>query len=101
MHADRLIVLSDIDGLFTADPRKDKSAKLIPEITKITPEIKALADPGDSKLGTGGMVTKLEAAQIVMGCGCDMIIANGKDPAILYDILDNKQVGTKFTGENK
>ena len=99
--ADRLIILSDIDGLFTADPRKDKTAKLIPEITKITPEIKALADPGDSKLGTGGMVTKLEAAEIVMACGCDMIIANGKDPAILYDILDGKQVGTKFTGENK
>lgn len=98
VKADTLVILSDIDGLFTADPRKDENATLIPVIEKITPEIEHLAGGSVSSVGTGGMVTKLEAAKIATSAGCDMIIANGKDPSILYDIIDGKQVGTKFMG---
>ena len=96
--ADLLVLLSDIDGLYTADPHKDKNASLISEVREITPEILALAGGKGSELGTGGMATKLHAAQICMQSNIDMIIANGASPAILYDILDGKSVGTKFTG---
>ena len=95
-NAQLLILLSDIDGLFTADPRKDPDAKLIPTVRGVTPEIEALAGGSGSGVGTGGMVTKLEAAKIALSAGCEMVIANGRDPAILYDILEGKNVGTRF-----
>lgn len=98
IDADLLVILSDIDGLFTSDPRKDSSAKLIPVIESITPEIEALAGGSGSTVGTGGMVTKLSAAKIATSSGCDMIIANGQDPHILYDIVEGKSVGTRFKG---
>ena len=98
VRADELILLSDIDGLFTADPHRDPDASLIPVIEEITPEIEALAGGSGSGVGTGGMVTKIEAARIATGAGCNMVIANGADPAILYDILDGKPVGTRFLG---
>lgn len=98
MNADLLILLTDIDGLFTADPNKDPDARLISEVSAITPAIKALADGSASNVGTGGMITKIEAAMIATAAGCDMVIANGKNPDILYDILEGKRVGTKFTG---
>ncbi len=98
IDADLLILLSDIDGLFTADPHKDASATLISTIKQITPEIEALAGGSGSNVGTGGMVTKLSAAKIVTAVGCDMVIANGKDPEVLYDIIENKPVGTRFLG---
>ena len=98
VQADELILLSDIDGLFTADPHRDPDASLIPVIEAITPEIEALAGGSGSGVGTGGMVTKIEAARIATGAGCNMVIANGADPAILYDILDGKPVGTRFLG---
>ena len=98
IDADLLILLSDIDGLFTADPHKDPSATLISTIERITPEIEALAGGSGSNVGTGGMVTKLSAAKIVTDAGCDMVIANGKDPVVLYDIIENKNVGTRFIG---
>ncbi len=101
IHADLVILLSDIDGLFTADPHKDKNAKLISEVKEITPEIIALAGGAGSSFGTGGMITKIHAAQIAMEAGCDMIIANGLNPEILYDIVDGKKVGTKFIGGGK
>ena len=101
VKADLLILLSDIDGLFTDDPRKVPDAKLIPEIREITPEILAHAGGKGSAIGTGGMATKLKAAEIVMAEGCDMIIANGKDPLILYDILDGASVGTRFIGKKE
>ena len=72
-------------------------AKLIPRITAIDDNVKALAGVSGSSLGTGGMVTKLRAAEICLDCGCDMIIANGNHPDYLYDILDGKSVGTIFT----
>ncbi len=101
VSADLLILLSDIDGLFTADPRKDKSARLISVIDEITPEIEELAGGSGTKVGTGGMVTKIEAAKIAMNSGCTMVIANGTDPDVLYDIIGGKEVGTKFIGAKK
>ena len=97
VKADLLVLLSDIDGLYTADPRKDPNAKLISRVEKLDESILALAGVSGTNLGTGGMVTKLQAAKICMACGCDMIITNGKDPQNLYDIVDGKAVGTTFT----
>ena len=97
VKADKLVLLSDIDGLYTADPHKDPEAKLIPWIRKIDESVLALGGGSSTNLGTGGMATKLEAARICMGCGCDMIITNGSEPKNLYDILDGKAVGTTFT----
>ena len=97
--ADKLIVLSDIDGVYTADPRTDPSARLIHRITRMDEQTMALAGSAGSKLGTGGMITKFQAAKICLDKGCEMIIANGKHPANLYDILDGKQVGTTFSRE--
>ena len=94
--ADLLVLLSDIDGLYTADPHKDASAKLISTVNELTPEILALAGDKGSALGTGGMKTKLHAAKICMDAGCDMIIANGAEPSLLYRIADGEAVGTRF-----
>jgi len=99
--ADLLILLSDIDGLYTADPRQNPDAALIPEVREITPELKALAGASGSSLGTGGMATKLKAAEIAMACGCDMVIANGRNPELLYDIMAGKHRGTRFIGRRK
>ncbi|MBQ9148861.1 MAG: glutamate 5-kinase [Oscillospiraceae bacterium] len=97
-RANLLILLSDIDGLYTADPHKDPDAKLIPVIEVLDDSIFALAGGTASGQGTGGMVTKLHAAQICMNAGCDMVIANGRRPDNLYDILDGKSIGTTFKG---
>lgn len=97
VHADKLVLLSDIDGLYTADPHLDPNAKLIQRASKVDDSIFALAGLSSSNLGTGGMITKLQAAKICLGCGCDMIITNGDTPANLYDIMDGKAVGTTFT----
>ena len=98
VKADLLVLLSDIEGLYTADPRKDPSATLIPVVEKVTAEVEALGGGVGSGLGTGGMATKLRAAKMVTAAGCDMIIANGEKPALLYDIVDGKPVGTRFLG---
>ena len=100
VKADLLVLLSDIDGLYTADPRKDPAAKLIPVVEAVTDEIEALGGGVGSGLGTGGMATKLRAAKLVTGAGCDMVIANGERPELLYDIVDGRPVGTRFLGEN-
>ena len=96
VQADLLILLSDIDGLYTADPRRDPQARLIPVVEDITPRIEALAGVSGSSLGTGGMVTKLRAARIASEAGIDMIIANGSRPRLIYDILDGRPAGTRF-----
>ena len=98
VKAELLILLSDIDGLYTADPHKDPNATLIPVIEELTDEIYALAGASSTKQGTGGMITKLRAAAISTEAGCDMVIANGKNPEGLYDILDGKPIGTRFIG---
>ena len=104
--ADLLIILSDINGLYSADPRKDANAKLIKKVEKLTEDIFALAGGEGSKLGTGGMITKLKAAKICTEFGCDMVIANGQNCNLLYDIVSNKAGNyTKFlankVGDNK
>ena len=96
--ADLLVLLSDIDGLYTADPHKDPNAWLISTVPELTEAIMALGDGKGSELATGGMATKLSAARLCTEKGCDMIITNGKNPAVLYDILDGKNVGTRFIG---
>ena len=95
------MLLSDINGLYTADPHSDPNATLIHSIYTLDDRIIRLAGGSGSNLGTGGMVTKLQAAQICMQCGCDMIITNGNNPTCLYDIIEGKQVGTTFYGDKK
>ena len=97
IQADKLILLSDIDGLYTADPHTNPDAVLIPKIQCIDDKVIALAGGSGSNLGTGGMVTKLQAARICMDCHCDMIITNGNNPSVIYDIMDGKAVGTTFS----
>ncbi|MCI5499597.1 MAG: glutamate 5-kinase [Clostridiales bacterium] len=99
MEADLLVLLSDIDGLYTADPHTHPEATLISEIPALTQEILSLAGGAGSDLGTGGMSTKLHAAAICTDAGCDMIIANGSTPSILYDIAEGKPVGSRFRGK--
>ena len=96
MKADMLILLSDIDGLYTKDPHKDETAELISLVTEITPEIEALGGGKGSSLGTGGMATKLNAAKLCISKGTEMVIANGANPSVLYDIVDGKKIGTRF-----
>ena len=101
VQADLLILLSDIDGLYTADPHTDPTATLVPTVTRITPEIEASVGGAGSTLGTGGMQTKLSAAKLVTSAGIDMVIANGEDPDVLYDIVAGEPVGTRFLAEGK
>ena len=94
--ADLLILLSDIDGLYTGDPHRDKDAKLISSVYEISPEIEALAGGVGSSLGTGGMATKINAAKMSTEAGIDMVIANGAKPGMLYEIMNGNSVGTRF-----
>ncbi|SDA09506.1 glutamate 5-kinase [Ruminococcus sp. YE71] len=94
--ADLLIIMSDIDGLYDKDPRSNTDAKLIPEVRELNDDIRALAGGAGSKLGTGGMITKINAAQIAMDNGFDMVIVNGREPENLYKIFDGIPVGTRF-----
>ena len=96
--ADLLVLLSDIDGLYTKDPHKNRDARLIPVVTELTPSILSLAEGAGSELGTGGMATKLKAAGMAMEDGVDMVIANGSKAAVLYDIVEGKPIGTRFAG---
>ena len=96
IDADILILMSDIDGLFTSDPNKDPDARLIETVEEITKEIEAFEGDACSDLGTGGMATKIGAAQMVTESGCDMVIINGNYPDKLYDIVEGKSAGTLF-----
>lgn len=96
INADALVILTDIDGLYSANPRENESAKLIPVVEEITDEIYALADGKGSSRGTGGMVTKLHAAKIATNVGIDTVIMNGSEPEDLYRLFDGRQVGTHF-----
>ncbi len=98
--ANLLVILSDVDGLYSADPHKNSEAKLIERVRGMPEELFALAGGEGSSLGTGGMKTKLRAAQICTQSGCDMAIANGKNPLLLYDIVAGKTGGyTLFSHE--
>lgn len=96
VEADLLIILSDIDGLYDSDPRQNADARLISVVEKTDESIEALAGGAGSGLGTGGMITKIHAAMEATKNGIDMLIANGADPDVLYNILDGKQIGTLF-----
>ena len=98
-HSDMLVILSDIDGLFDGNPKDNPDAKLIPVVNEITDEIRGLAGGAGSGLGTGGMITKIHAAEIAMDAGIDMAILNGRNPSVLYDLFDGKDVGTIFTSK--
>ncbi len=97
--ADALIILTDIDGLYNGNPTVDEDAEIIPTVTEITDELIGFAGGHGSKFGTGGMVTKLHAAQIAMSAGIDMIVMNGSAPEDIYKALDGKQIGTFFVGK--
>ena len=100
VEADLLVLLSDIEGLYTADPHTHPEATLIHRVESVTPEIEQLGGGSNSGLGTGGMSAKLTAAKIATGAGVDMVIANGANANVLYDIVDGKDVGTRFVGKN-
>ncbi|MFI3253322.1 MAG: glutamate 5-kinase [Eubacteriales bacterium] len=95
-RADMLVALSDIKGLYTADPQENPEAQMLRIVEVITPEIEALAGTTHNKLGRGGMATKVQAAKIVTAEGCDMVIMNGKNPEQLYELLEGQPVGTRF-----
>lgn len=95
--ADMLVILSDIDGLFDSDPRENPDAKIIPIVNGIDDKIRSLAGGAGSSLGSGGMITKINAAEIAMNAGIDMAILNGRNPYVLYKFFDGEQVGTVFT----
>lgn len=95
-HADLLVILSDIDGLYSSDPHKNENARLIPVVTEISAYIENIAGGAGSSLGTGGMATKINAGKIATENGIDMVIMNGNNPEQLYDLFENKSVGTLF-----
>lgn len=99
INADALIVLTDIDGLYDDNPNENEDAKLISQVDEITDELIAVAGGHGSRFSTGGMVTKLHAAQIAMDAGIDTIVMNGAAPESIYKALDGKQIGTFFTGK--
>lgn len=94
--ADLLIIMSDIDGLYDYDPRLDPDAKLIPVVEEINDDIRKLAGGAGTKMGTGGMITKINAAEIAVESGIDMIILNGKNPDNLYWLFETGKLGTRF-----
>lgn len=96
VNADLLIILSDIDGLYDCDPRSNSSAKLISEVTDITPEIISIAGGKGSEFGTGGMITKLHAAGYCLKNDIPLILTNGSTPGVLYKLFDGENVGTLF-----
>lgn len=99
-RADLLVLFSDIDGLYDADPRTHSNAKLLHRVTELTPAILEMAGGAGTWRGTGGMATKLSAARIAMDSGCDMVITNGTRPEELYDIAAGADIGTRFIAKH-
>lgn len=95
-NADLLVIMSDIDGLYDKDPHVHEDARLIPEVGKITDDIRDLAGGAGSALGTGGMTTKIKAVEIAHAADIDVVLMNGKNPRKLYDLFEDKPVGTIF-----
>ncbi|ADQ41149.1 glutamate 5-kinase [Caldicellulosiruptor acetigenus I77R1B] len=100
IDADLLIILSDIDGLYSCDPRLDKNAQLIKEVFEIDSYIESIAGGAGTVNSTGGMQTKIEAAKIAMQHGIPMVIANGENPSVVKEILEGKEIGTLFVSKN-
>lgn len=98
VQADLLILLTDIDGFYTADPRTNPQAQLITRVDEISPALFAMCGKNRTALGTGGMSTKLSAAKRAADAGIDTVVANGNRPEILYEIMDGAPAGTRFIG---
>lgn len=101
VDADTLIILTDIDGLFSANPREDENAVLIHCVDEIDDGILALAGGSGTSRGTGGMITKLHAAQIATEAGIDTVVMNGSDPEEIYKLIDGRQIGTLFKAKGE
>lgn len=97
--ADLLVILTDIDGLFDANPHEDPDARLIPVVETITPEIEALCGGAGTSRGTGGMLTKVHAAKTATAAGIPVVVMNGSAPQDLYRVIDGHQTGTLFLGK--
>lgn len=101
VDADALVILTDIDGLFSANPREDENAVLIHIVDEINDDILALAGGSGTNRGTGGMITKLHAAQIATSAGIDTVVMNGSDPEDIYKLIDGRQIGTLFRAKTE
>jgi len=101
VEADMLVILSDIDGLYEADPRKNPDARRIPHVTGVTDEIISLSGDEPGRAGRGGMKSKLEAARMVTACGIPMVIAHGRTENILQRLFDGESIGTFFQPESQ
>lgn len=98
VDGDMVVLVSDIDGLYDDNPHTNKHAKLIRDVNGITKEIESMAKDASSKVGTGGMITKIKAAKVCNDFGCDLVIVNGSQPNVLIDLIEGKDVGTYFNG---
>lgn len=98
-NADLLVILTDIDGLFDANPNEDPDARLIPVVETITPEIEALCGGAGTSRGTGGMLTKVHAAKTATAAGIPVVVMNGSAPQDLYRVIDGHRIGTLFLGK--
>ena len=96
VDADLLIILSDVDGVYSANPQTDPQARLLPEIAEVTPEVEAICGGAGTMRGTGGMLTKMAAARMAMNSGIVMVIASGGRDGVIQSILDGKPIGTLF-----
>jgi glutamate 5-kinase len=101
VEADLLILMSDIDGLYSADPRKNSSAEIIRTIEEITPGLEKLATGAGTSFSTGGMITKIIAAKNCTEAGIDTIIISGSEPSIIFDVLEGQEIGTHFVAKNQ
>ncbi len=100
-NASKLIIFSDIEGLYDGNPKVNPNAQVISRVEEITEELKSLASGSGSNRGTGGMITKLEAAELATSRGIDVLVTNGKNPEKLYDIIEKKKVGTLFVAKKE
>ena len=96
VKADLLIILSDIDGFYDSDPRTNKDSKMLSTVDEVTEELMECAGGAGTSMGTGGMITKLQASKVANEAGVNMILANGENPSIILDILEGKEIGTLF-----
>jgi glutamate 5-kinase len=100
-NAAKLIILSDIDGLYDSNPVTNPDARIISRVEQIDDKLRSIAGESGSNRGTGGMITKLDAAELATSHGIDVLIINGKKPELIYDIVDKKIVGTLFVGKKQ
>lgn len=98
-EAELLVILTDIEGLYDKDPRKNENARLISEVKEITEDIVSLASGAGSSRGTGGMVTKIRAAKIARGAGIKTVVCSAEEPGRIYEIFEEKEYGTIFGAE--